>query len=254
MNMTRQKFIIGGVLGLVVIAVVVGLLVKGRGGLGVAEQAISTADVANTVLDFYDPWLAAVHATTTDPYQEGLADTPILSPELRERLAAVGRGEGALDPVLCQTKVPEQISARPVYQNDTGAQVLVRSTEKGWPEQAVVTLVRHNDGWYIGDISCSAGETAPVREFSFEMEGYLLKSVVPPLDPQYWHLVFEQNGQQGHVAPLFFGAESMCTTAAGVESVCAPDQFIEPSKAFVRGQLTESGVEVKRLELKEEEN
>jgi len=251
--MTRQKLIVGGVLGLVVIAVLVGLFVKGRGGLSVAEQVVSTSDPANTVLDFYDPWLTAVQATSTDPYQAGLADAPILSPELRTRLAdAREQSEGGLDPVLCQTKVPEQISARPVYQNDAGAQLLVRSSEKGWSEQAVVTLVRHNDGWYIADISCSSGESAPEREFSFEREGYLLKSVVAPLDPRYWHLVFEEGGQQGHVAPLFFDAESMCITTAGTESVCLPDQFVEPSKAFVRGQLSESGVEVKRLELRED--
>ena len=254
MQITRQKLVIGSaVVGVVLLAVLVGLFFRGGDSpFGEPVQEVSTLDPIDTTLDFYDAWLRAVQSTTTDPYAEELHTTPILGHELRKHIAdAEGRAAGELDPVLCQTKTPVEISGRPVYESEERAQVLVRSREKGWQEQAVVTLVRHNEGWYIGDISCSSGEVAPEREFDFEMEGFLLKSVEPPLDSQYWHLVFEQNGQQGHVVPLFFSAESRCTDADGNEGVCAPDTFIEPSRAMVRGAMTDAGVEVKRVEMVE---
>lgn len=247
MDSNRQKLIIGGIIGVVVIIAVV-LLVR-SGTFDRFEQAVSTTDPVNTVLDFYDPWMVAVNATSTDPYQEGLAETPILSKELREKLAA---HEGDIDPVLCREDGPEQISARPVFENETEAQVVVTSTDRTQTEQSIVTLLRHNNGWYIADIECSLGEFAPDREFSFEQEGFLLKSVQPPLDPQYWHLVFEQDGQEGHVAPLFFDATSVCVSPEGQESTCAPDQFVEPSAALVKGQMTERGVQVKRVEMRGE--
>jgi len=79
-------------------------------------------------------------------------------------------------------------------------------------------------------------------------EGNLLKSVPPPYDPNYWHLVYAQNGTLGYVVPLFFSAMSMCTDIRGNESVCDPSQFIEVQKVMLRGDMTELGVEVKQLE------
>ncbi|MDP3953617.1 MAG: hypothetical protein Q8P99_02255 [bacterium] len=245
-----RKYIIGGVLGLVVIAVIVGLYLRGFKSSG-SRQEVSTADPVDIVLDFYEPWLAAVRATDTNPYQLGLAKAPLLSKTLRERLlSAEGASQDGLDPVLCQTTVPTQISARPVTESADTAKVLVMSREEGALEQAIVTLLKHNDGWYIDDILCSPGEFPPEREFSFQMEGFLLKSVEPPLDSQYWHLVFEENNQQGHVVPLFFDTDSTCINLDGHESVCSPEQFTEPSKALVSGEMTELGVQVKRLEFK----
>ncbi|MEX2054348.1 MAG: DUF3828 domain-containing protein [Candidatus Colwellbacteria bacterium] len=232
----------------VVIAVIAFFVFKGAD-----KQEVSIGDPVNIVLDFYEPWLSAVQATSTDPYASGLAQTPILSKELRTRLTnASGQPETELDPVLCQTTIPTGISARPIYEREGDAKVLVMSTEEGALEQAVVELIRHKGGWYINDIVCSPGEFDPPREFSFEREGHLLKGGIPsPYDSKHWHLVFEEDGQPGHVAPLFFGPESMCQDLDGNTSVCNPDQLMETSKASVRGEMTELGVEVKRLELME---
>ena len=249
--MHNRTFIIAGVVALIVIVAVL-FFSKGDSEQEVSEQMVSTSDPMNTVLDFYDPWLSAVKASDTDPYQRGLNEEPLLSPELRTKLADMKDREiGEPDPVLCQTEAPTGISARRIYQNADEAQVLVMSTEPGQTAQAVVTLPRLNDGWYIKDITCSLGEFAPDREFTFEREGFLLKSVEPPLDPQYWHLVFEEDGRMGHTAPLFFGAESTCMALDGSQSTCDPNSFTEPSKAFVQGEMTEAGVEVKRVELRE---
>ncbi|MEX0930569.1 MAG: DUF3828 domain-containing protein [Candidatus Paceibacterota bacterium] len=242
------------IIAIVTLVLAVGLLAWmffGGGGLG-ENQAVEQGNPAVIVLDFYDPWLAALQSEDTDPYQSGLAASPILSKELRERLAdADDRPEGEVDPVLCQTAVPTGISARPIFTNDEQAQVLVLSTQQGLHGQAVVTLNKLNDGWYIDDIECSSGEVAPDREFSFEMEGYLLKSVPEPLDSRYWHLVFDQNNEQGHTVPLFFDAESVCQDAGGETATCNPNEFTEPVRAIVKGEMSETGVEVKRVEFVE---
>lgn len=248
--MKNRTLILGGIVALIAIILVAWLFLRDGSVAGVTKQEVSTSNPLDIVFDFYEPWLAALHSKSTDPYQEGLADNPLLSKELRERIKdSKDHSDTEPDPVVCQTIIPAQISARPINQSDENTQILVMSREKGHTEQAIVTLLKLNDGWYISDIMCSPGEFAPEREFSFEMEGYLLKSVVPPLDSRNWHLVFEQNGVKGHVVPLFFGAESTCVKDGGTESVCAPDTFVEPSKAMVHGQMTEAGVEVKRLEL-----
>lgn len=248
--MKRQKLVAAGILGLAIIAVVVWLFFGTNYIRQEVKQEVSQGAPVDVVLDFYEPWLAALLSTTTDPYQLGLAQTPILSKELRTRLAsAKGHPETEPDPVLCQTTILDRISARPVYELEDSAQVLVMSTQRELTSQAIVTLLRYNDGWYINDILCTLGEFAPPQEFSFEKEGYMLKSVVAPLNPDYWHLIFEENNQKGHSAPLFFNAESMCKDLSGNTSVCNLDEFVEPFKVLLRGEMTEAGVEVKQLEM-----
>lgn len=244
----NQRSLITGVLALVVVAGAWVFLGTGKE----SGQGVSGKSPVDTTLDFYDSWLAASQSTSTDPYQAGLADDPVLSKELRAKIAKAGENtEAEVDPVLCQAKVPTQIAALPVFEREDEAQVVVVSRDKGAVAQAIVTLNQSRGGWFINDITCSEGEIAPERgEFSFEQEGFLLKSVVPPLDPEYWHLVFEQGGEKGHAAPLLFGPASMCTSTDGSTSVCSPDQFTETSKAFVQGEMTEAGVNVKKLELR----
>lgn len=248
--MNRKIFIVGGVV-VVVIAIIVVFFIRNGGSL--APQEVSTEDPVNTTLNFYEVWLSSAQSTTTDPYQEGLAATPILSPELRARLKdAEGGTEDGIDPVLCQATVPTRVATLPVYEREDSAQVVVMPREDGKTEQSIFTLLRHNGGWYIDTIECSPGEFAPDREFSFEKEGYLLKSVPPPLDPNSWYITFEQDGVMGHVTKLSFDSTSVCVNTDGNESVCDSSQFVEPSKAYVQGQMTESGVEVKRLTHKAE--
>lgn len=217
------------------------------------QQEVSMSDPVDVVLDFYDPWLDARKSETTDPYKEGLDKSPILSKELRSRISkAKGQSDTEVDPVLCQVTVPTVISGRPLYESEDKVEILILARDKGLDGQAVVVLNKLNGGWYINDIKCSPGEFAPPREFSFEREGYLLKSVPAPLNSKYWHLVFEENDELGHVAPLFFGEESICILSNGDESVCNPDQFLETSKATVYGEMSESGVSVKKLRFMEE--
>ncbi|NCT02026.1 hypothetical protein GW766_02120, partial [Candidatus Parcubacteria bacterium] len=128
--------------------------------------------------------------------------------------------------------------------------VLTRGGEEKSPYQDIVTVAVVDGKWRITEISCAQGEIAPERAYDFEHEGFLLKSVPPPLDPQYWHLVYEENGQLGHTVPLFFSAESICIDGAGNESICVPTQFTDASPAFLQAAMTEAGAAVRRLQLK----
>lgn len=246
---TRKTLLIGVATTVAVLTLGV-VLALNWNNLWQGEQVVSTAEPIDVVFDFYDPWLAAWQASTTDPYKEGLAKAPILSEELRKRLKTLG-GDMEVEPdlVTCQKALPPGISARLIFQNDTEAQVVVVSTQTDYTEQAVVTLRALSGGWYIDDIVCSLGEFGPEREFSFEREGYLLKSVPPPYNPAYWHIVFEESGEKGHAAPLFFSAESTCTTLDGNTATCNPDQLQEATKVLIKGSMTELGVQVKKLEL-----
>jgi len=239
----KKTKIIGAVVALVVIVLLVWFFTKGQ-----AQQQVSKFDATDTVGNFYGDWLKAIkEPANTDPNQADLASSPILSKALRDRLVKTLKQSPATpDPVLCQTTIPEKTSMRTVYENTDKTQILVMSQDKKVTEQALVTLIKYNTGWYIDDIQCSPGEFGPKREFSFEREGYLLKgSIPPPYNSKNWHLVFEENGEAGHVVPLFFDSESQCTSLDGSKSVCRPDQFTEATKVFVHGQMSERGVSVK---------
>jgi hypothetical protein len=146
--------------------------------------------------------------------------------------------------------VPSKLRAKTVYENESAAQMLIMPKEKEGGIQSVVTLRAANDLWVITDISCSAGEQAPDQgEFSFDQTGFLLKqSVQPPLNSEYWHLVFEQNGVMGFTAPLFMGEEAKCNLS-GTEESCSAANLAEVMQVRVRGQMTEAGVEVAHLDL-----
>ena len=64
--------------------------------------------------------------------------------------------------------------------------------------------------------------------------------------------MFEENGVQGNVVPLFFDKDSECSDLEGKKATCAPDQFTETTKVSIKGQMTEYGANVKRLELVKE--
>lgn len=249
MDNKQKKLLTGGIAGLALIIIIAAVyFTVFRGGAGLGPQEVSTSEPVDIVMDFYTPWLDAAQSTSTDPYAEGLAEQPILSKALRAKLKdAQDRGADEVDPVLCHVNPPEKITARTVYALETETQILVMARDKTLFEQALINLKKHNEGWYIDDINCSAGEFAPEREFTFEKEGFLLKNVPAPLDSQRWHIVFEEDGELGHFAPLFFDANSKCKPVKGDETVCAPDQFTEASKVQIKGQMIEAGVEVKFL-------
>ncbi len=243
----KNTKIIGVVIVLVAVVGLVWFFNKGP-----AQQQVSKLDVTDTVGDFYGNWLKAVREpVNTKPNQKDLANSPILSPTLRDRLKKTLNQPGTtLDPVLCQTVIPEKISTRTVYENTDKAQILITSGDKKVTEQALITLIKYKDGWFIDDIKCSPGEVGPEREFSFESVGFLLKgSMPPPYNSKNWHLIYEENGQTGNVIPIFFDSKSQCIGLDGSKSVCKPDQFTEAAKVSVHGQMTESGISVTRQQL-----
>ncbi len=251
--MQRKKLIIIGLVVLGIILLIVGILyTKSRTGedADLYGQEVRVADPIDITMDFYNAWLEMTKSTSTDPYTSGLATEKILGTELRTWLTN-REAQMGVDPVLCQSVIPARVTGRIVSEQEAEVQVLVVPKEKELTGQSVFTLKRYNDGWFIKDISCAPGEFDHPREFSFEKEGYLLKNVPPPFDPQHWHIVFEHNGELGHVAPLFFDAESSCASIDKSEAVCAPDQFREGTKIHASGQMTEGGVEVKRLKFVE---
>lgn len=213
-------------------------------------QEVSYEEPVDIVIGFYSPWLDAMQSTTTDPYAEGLPDDPLLSRELRQELKdAQGKDINGLYPVLCQPTIPLRISTRIVYEEGDRAQILVTAKDDDLFGQAIVTLQKYNEGWYMDSIDCSPGEFAPPKEFSFERDGVMVKSsVTEPYNNQFWHLVYEENDQIGLLVPLFFNQDSKCMPKRGDEFVCDPNQFEENSKVTIRAQLTESGAEVKRVE------
>lgn len=221
------------------------------GGLSVTEVQAPTEAAFDVAMEFYNQWLSDTQSTTTDPIASGLINSPVLSDELRTMIQdkRTARVDGDLEPVLCQATIPERVGGREVFALNTEAQVavLARGFEVPSPYQALVTLTAVDGKWQISSINCTQGEVAPVREYDFERSGFLLKaSVPPPLNPEYWHLVYEEVGKPGHTLPLFFDAESICILG-GVEAVCDPSQFMEASKVLLQADMLEAGADVRRV-------
>ncbi len=217
-------------------------------------STVPTEDPLDVTIEFYNMWLDATHSTTTNPKDAGLRENVILSNEVRKYINDTDTTPLAnnLEPVLCQTAIPARIGGKTIYKQDTAAQVqvLARGGETKSPYQALVDLKAVEDKWQISQIVCSSGEVAPVREFDFEQEGYLLKSVPPPLDSNFWHLVYEQRGEKGHTVPLFFDDKTICISLNQTESICDPSSFIEPALVFIQADMLESGAVVKKLHFK----
>lgn len=221
-------------------------------GAGVAaffllKQEVSKDEPVDVVFDFYRPWLEAVQSTSTDPYQAGLDKWPFLGRELRGQIRAARGVEGGLDPVLCQTVTPEDFALRVVFEGDAKSEMVVTARKSSSTQQAIVSVLAHDGGWYIDDIRCSPGEIPPEREFSFDAQGTLAKSASASSTAP-WHLTFAENGETGKDVPLFFGPESVCAAADGTAVACVPDSFTEKAKVRVRGEMTELGVTVVRME------
>lgn len=208
-------------------------------------------DPFDVTLEFYNDWLSASLSTTTDPKAAGLFDSEILSAEVRTYIANTESTPlpNNLNPVLCQSEVPARVGGKSIFTQDTDAQVqiLARGLETKSPYQALVDLKAMNGKWQITKITCVQGDTAPEREFGFEKEGYLLKSVPPPLDSNFWHLVYEENGIQGHTVPLFFDETSLCIKADQSETACDPNSFTEPTLVLIQADMLETGAVVKKL-------
>jgi hypothetical protein len=236
---------LAGLVLVILIAVAAAFFALGQGG----AQKVSLNDPVDVVQTFYQQWLGAAQSATTTPYKEGLASYPYLSKTLRAGIKAAQKTPDAVDPVLCQSEVPSAIVTRVVYQATDTAEILVTASHSTSTQQADVKLLSQDGGWYLNSIDCSAGEFAPVREFSFDQDGNLLKTDAKPLNPKYWYLVFTQGTEQGHYVPLFFSATSTCVAVDGTSGACKPDSFVNASKAHVQGQMTELGVDVQHVEM-----
>ena len=233
------------------VVVVGGGIWFGKGGSS-GPEASSVAkyeEPADAADAFYKQWLTAAKDSALKPDRAMLATSPILTSELSTKVVASLQSGDALDPVLCQSVVPQDITLRNVYEETDKAQMLVTSKDKSVTKQAVVDLNKSGDTWVINNIQCTDGETGPVKEFSFEKEGFLIKTSVPkPFNNKNWHLVFTENGKLGNVVPLIFDAKSQCTNLEGTKAVCKPDQFKEADKVLVRGGMTERGATIVQLQ------
>ena len=245
--MKKRNIVIVGAVAIVII--IIGIIVAAS-YIAFPNQVVSQDEPVDIVTDFYNPWLDARQSETTDPYTAGLLEEPLLGRELRSKLKDTQNdSENIIDPVLCQERADFKIATRNLSVGEDVYQILVTSRDNTLTGQAIVTLNRIGDGWYIHDITCSPGEFGVEREFSFEKEGFLLKQSIPaPYNSENWHLVFRENEQDGHVVPLFFVAETVCVDKKGNESICISDQFLEASKVSVKAQMTEAGADVKRIE------
>lgn len=222
---------------------------KGLGGDSLDSQAVKYTDPTDAVDSLYSQWLKAAQDPAVMPDRAALAKSAVFDRDLRDTIADALKSGAALDPVLCQSAVPQGITLRTVYEQADKAQLLVTSKDKAVTNQAIVTLAKSSDSWSINEIECTSGEFAPEKEFSFEKEGFLIQSSVPkPYNNKNWHIVFTEEGRAGNVAPLLFDAKSQCTSLNGTKAACKLDQFSETSQVRVRGQMTERGVMVVHLE------
>tara|TARA_B100000745_G_scaffold45899_1_gene27629 strand:- start:1515 stop:2294 length:780 start_codon:yes stop_codon:yes gene_type:complete len=249
-NLDNQKKII--IIGAVAVLILIALGLKFLGGGSVMtedplkNQVVSTDDPVDIALDFYDAWQKAVEADGTDPFAAGLADEPLLSQVMRDKLSNLPERKKS-DPVLCLDVIPEKITSKQLYMRDDETQILIFSKEYPMAGQSIITMGGANGGWYIKDISCSEEFDGP-KEFSFENEGNLLKTVPEPYDSRYWHLVYARDGVFGYLVPMFFNESSICVSIDGGESQCDENNLPETKPVMLRGNMTEAGVEVKRLE------
>jgi hypothetical protein len=218
--------------------VVVALLMQGSRIQFFAEpRQAPLGDPLDATLEFYEAWHAAKLSTSTEGVVAPI-DHPRLSEEVRAYInSALADTSRTVDPVLCQAEVPPRIGAKLSYALSDKAQVLIvpRRLEQPSARMAVVKLLPQNGQWTITEISCSDGESAPESEFSFEREGSLLKNVPAPLNSEFWHLVFEENGINGHTVPLFFTEASTCTALSGAQTPCDTTTFTEAVRARIQG-------------------
>jgi hypothetical protein len=249
-----KKPIVIFIAGALLILILVLIFLSKKDTAGPEEIRGVPGDPTDITMDFFSAWYGARNSSTSDPYTEGLATSTVLSLELSNRLLAAETDfkENGIDPVLCQSTIPGKLRSKSVFETEDKAQIMILPKDNQSTKFPVVTLLAKDGLWQITDILCSDGEQDPNQgEFSFDKEGQLLKdSLKPPLDNQYWHLVFEESGTFGYTAPLFLSENSVCKLSDGSEETCRGDMFSETQKVYVQGDMTEAGVDVKRIEIK----
>lgn len=251
-----KKIIILAILALVVATSV--FFISQRDDVTETQQRYVSGEPLDLVLTMANDWQVNLSATSTENQLslEEFINNDLFDPETRQELleqTEVPVFDPPLDVIFCQANVPPRLVGRTVLETPTKSQVMVvaRGSEERSPYQAIVSLDGNGEGaWVITGIECVQGETAPDVEFTFDREGYLLKSVPAPYQTGEWHVVFEQDGQMGYVAPLAFDSDSICIDLTGNETTCDPNSLQEPLPALVQGEMTEVGITVKRVTFK----
>jgi hypothetical protein len=206
-------------------------------------------DPLDVLFDFYNGWLDEAQVGGNVKSDSILLSSTALAGSVRDGLIS-GLSDGdAVDPALCQVAVPDKIRIKYVSELPTAVEAIVMSefassTPTGY---ALVTMSVVERDWVITSIVCSKGDVEEPREFTFEQTGQLLKNVPTPLDSNFWHIVYTDNGRPGFAAPLFFGTSSVCVTPGGAESVCNTANFAEAADVKVQGTMSETGVDVARV-------
>ena len=228
----------------------------GMPGAGIGTDAVVTGvagEPRDIVVEYYLDWLKAAAATSTTPSDSGLTNAAFLNTEVRTYLSEALEASAELDPLLCQNILPDRLATKPILETDEKATFVVtgRTAEKTkLLGQSVVTLSQTDGLWTIDSVQCDMSAMLEDREFTFEHQGFLLKSVPEPLNSDFWHLVFIENDTPGHTAPLYFDENSMCTSSDGITTVCDESTFVEPTEVLVQGQMSEVGVAVVNVEFK----
>lgn len=251
--MDKRKLILIAV-SLVVVAISVFIFMKsGITTFNREEKVKAIPDPLDVTLDFYSEWLELQNGTTTNPYESELMTNGVLSEAARNSLKEAKAKGGELDPFFCQKQTPARIGAKVLFELDNKAEIIILDKTPSSTDpfsQAIVSLTKGETAWNITGIACSTGEVAPTSEYDFDHEGYLIKSLPAPYKTGEWHLVFEQDGQMGYVAPLLFSTTSVCSATGGSETTCNPELFTEGTTAKVVGGMLEEGVSVIKLEVK----
>lgn len=242
------------ILGIIIIAGLFALISGQRGTDTIDEEPeVATEPFTNSgILDFYDAWIEARESLGDSGLPEELLSSPTLSPAMQLALREGNEAfkTSGVDPVLCSSFVPTKVKSRNVFATDSEAQVIMYLNIDGASSNALVNLAPMDGAWVITNIDCSSTEEAPDRgEFNFDREGNVLKqSLQTPFDSNRWHLIFEQNGTAGHIAPLF--TDSAVCFQNGSDVACS-DILYEPARVRVQGNMSEAGVDVVKIEVLE---
>lgn len=251
--MNKRKLTITAIVAIILIALVFVLFKSGITTFTKEAKVKPAPDPLDVTLDFYDSWLDMARGTSTNPYDSELMSSNVMSQSVKQQLLEKKSSNPELDPFYCQANIPSRIGGKLLYELEDKAEVIILDRTPSSTaafSQAIVSLAKSDNAWQITNIACSSGETAPQSEFSFEKEGYLIKSMPAPYKSGEWHLVFEDNGVMGYVAPLFFNSSSTCITSDGSINTCDTTAFTEGMAAKVNGEMLEEGAVVVKLELK----
>lgn len=233
---------------ILVVLAVVALSMKGDSNTEDDAPQIIEGNPTDATMDFVSAWANARRDPATDPYQKGLLDYYAVSPTLRTALEEAQEtfSVSGIDPVLCQSSVPDRIRTKTVAITDNTAQIMILAKGELTVPIGIAKLGPVDGEWKILEIDCDVSERGPeIGEYNFEKNGRLLKdSVKPPLDPNNWYLIYERDGVMGYTAQITMTDTTVCTKLDGTEITCGGEEFYETMNVDIKGNMSETGVEV----------